>query len=477
MSPHVRRSTTTALAACALLGGALGAASAPAGAATVKRQTVSFFGEPLSLFTYTAADGEANRLSVSQSARGYLFRDAGAPVNAGRGCLRVSAHAARCPVPAKWIITLNVLTGDGDDRVAFGPGRVELPGQEVDVYVLAGTGNDVVRGPRSGNDFRRYGGGPGADVLAAGGPDGANLEGGPGRDRLIGGAGGDSLDGDADLAAPDDDGIAALVPAREGERDTLIGGGGVDTALFQGRPRPVTVDLATGRGGEPGEGDRLSSVENVTGGAAANVLRGDGGPNVLRGSNDQTVSDLLVGRGGDDVLDGTYSDEDPLRSRDRMSGGAGDDRLLVPGPGSRCGAGRDTVRTGLGNSFALAPADCELQRRWAGPQQPFALDLARLRAGGGRPRAGVVVERRAATWVRVVVHLPAEGGDGAVAAVGRAFVPAGAGPRLARVLLRPRAGHRLLRGRKYDVEVALNRRPVFPPANLYWLETFRARMG
>jgi Ca2+-binding RTX toxin-like protein len=477
MTPLVRRSTTALAAACALLGVSLAGAVASAGAASVKRQTADFYGEPLSLFTYTAAPGEANRLTITQGARGYVFRDSGAPVSAGRGCVKLSAHAARCPVPSKWIITLNVLTGDRDDRVAFGPGPVELPGQEVDVYVLAGDGADVVHGPRSGGDFRRYAGGAGADLLTAGGTDGTNLEGGSGRDRLVGGPGADDLDGDADLRAPGSDGVAALVRSTKGERDTLAGGPGQDTALYQGRPRPVSVDLQRHRGGEAGEADRLTSIEDVTGGVAANDLRADAGPNVLKGSPDQAVRDTLVGRGGDDVLDGTYSDPDPTRSRDRMSGGTGADRLITPGPGSRCGSGRDTLRTGIGNSFALAPADCELERRFAAPTQPFALDLTRLRIRGGRVHAAVLVERPAATWVRVVVHLPSDDADGPVAASGRVFVPAGTGPRLADLVLTPRGGHRLHRGRKYDVEVNVNRKPLFPPANLNWIETLRARMG
>jgi Ca2+-binding RTX toxin-like protein len=60
----------------------------------------------------------------------------------------------------------------------------------------------------------------------------------------------------------------------------------------------VVVDLRTGYARYDG-GDRLVGIENATGSAYGDILRGDDGPNVLAGG---PGDDTLQGNGGDDTL-------------------------------------------------------------------------------------------------------------------------------------------------------------------------------
>lgn len=101
--------------------------------------------------------------------------------------------------------------------------------------------------------------------------------------ELIGGRGDDYIEG-------------------RGGADVIDGGQGNDTAGYTQSGTGVDVDLtrATQLYGDA-QGDRLTSIENVTGSAFDDVLRGDSGANVLTGG---AGNDVLEGRGGADVLDG-----------------------------------------------------------------------------------------------------------------------------------------------------------------------------
>src|SRR4029453_9489491 len=115
----------------------------------------------------------------------------------------------------------------------------------------------------------------------------ATLLGGAGTDTLTGGPGNDSLDG----------GTGA---------DVLTGGGGIDLADYATRTAFVNVSLLTGSGGEFGEGDTLSGIENLRGGSSgADILVGDDGPKVLYGCS----GGILDGQGGNDTLSGSSSGE------------------------------------------------------------------------------------------------------------------------------------------------------------------------
>ncbi len=87
-----------------------------------------------------------------------------------------------------------------------------------------------------------------------------------------------------------------------GGADILDGGTGIDTATYVSSTMGVDVDMkrATQVGGDA-QGDMFKSIENVTGSAFADVLRGDDTFNFIQGGKS---NDVLEGRGGADILDG-----------------------------------------------------------------------------------------------------------------------------------------------------------------------------
>jgi len=145
-----------------------------------------------------------------------------------------------------------------------------LNGNAVANVIYGNAGNDSVFG-RDGDDSLY--GGAGDDVLY--GDAGADkLYGGDGNDMLFGGTGADVLDG----------------------------GAGIDVARYSNATAGVMVDLLV-QSANAGEaaGDTLISIENLTGSAFNDILRGDGGANLLSGG---AGVDTLEGRDGDDILDG-----------------------------------------------------------------------------------------------------------------------------------------------------------------------------
>ena len=83
-----------------------------------------------------------------------------------------------------------------------------------------------------------------------------------------------------------------------GGRDYIDGGTGIDTISYHWSGAYVEVDLmrATQRNGDA-SGDVLVNIENVTGSARNDLIRGDNSANVLNGLGGQ---DTLTGRGGSD---------------------------------------------------------------------------------------------------------------------------------------------------------------------------------
>ncbi|MEM7507866.1 MAG: M10 family metallopeptidase C-terminal domain-containing protein [Pseudomonadota bacterium] len=151
-------------------------------------------------------------------------------------------------------------------------------------------------------------GGSGDDLLT--GNDVAN--------RLSGGAGHDTLDG----GAGDD-----LLLGGDGH-DLLRGGAGVDTASYADATVRINADLA-GMTALKGlaEGDSYSGIENLTGGRGNDMLRGDGGENLIAGGDG---SDRLYGRAGADTLLGEAG-VDRLYGNggaDTLIGGDGNDRFI-----------------------------------------------------------------------------------------------------------------------------------------------------
>jgi Bacterial Ig domain/Cadherin-like domain/Putative Ig domain/RTX calcium-binding nonapeptide repeat (4 copies)/Bacterial cadherin-like domain len=146
-------------------------------------------------------------------------------------------------------------------------GNDNLTGAGLDDTLIGGLGTDTLSG-LAGNDTLR--GGDGKDTL----------NGGDGNDLLIGGAGNDSL----------------------------TGGNGIDTVDYSDRTSGGTVNLATGQAKFGSESNTLVTVENVLGGAGADIITGTAAANVLNGGggNDTITggagNDTIVGGAGTDIL-------------------------------------------------------------------------------------------------------------------------------------------------------------------------------
>ncbi|HEY6887594.1 MAG TPA: calcium-binding protein, partial [Solirubrobacter sp.] len=115
----------------------------------------------------------------------------------------------------------------------------------------------------------------------------------------------------------------------------IDGGAGEDLTTYTSATGPVTVDLTAGTGGQAGEHDVLSGIEDVTVGG---TLIGDEGPNFLTGSGG---GDVISGNGGDDTLVGEAGS-------DTLGGGAGDDRVYGDTTFGD-GAGTDALDGGPGD--------------------------------------------------------------------------------------------------------------------------------
>jgi Ca2+-binding RTX toxin-like protein len=180
----------------------------------------------------------------------------------------------------------NIDGGEGEDRAGY-----LLSGASIAVNLATGTvsGGDAQGDTLTGVEDVE--GSQFSDRIA--GDANANiLFGRFGEDTLNGGGGADTLLGDSD-----DDVLTGGAGA-----DRLDGGAGVDRASYAGSSAAVTVNLALGTGlGGQAAGDRLISIEELTGSSFDDVLTGSGGNDTLRGGSG---NDLLFGNGGADVLNG-----------------------------------------------------------------------------------------------------------------------------------------------------------------------------
>ena len=116
--------------------------------------------------------------------------------------------------------------------------------------------------------------------------------------------------------------------------DTLIGGTGLDIAVYTDAAAGVTLDLATGGTSGEAAGDTFSSIEWVFGSDFDDDITGD------------SAANRLEGRVGDDTLDGGAGN-------DRLLGGDGND-FIMGGDGVDTifgGEGSDTLEGGAGNDF------------------------------------------------------------------------------------------------------------------------------
>jgi Ca2+-binding RTX toxin-like protein len=196
---------------------------------------------------------------------------------------------------------------------------------------LIGTVNrDIVIGTSGANALQGNSGND--DLYGAAGAD--RLSGNDGDDFIYGGAGNDTLDG----------GLG---------NDRLDGGADVDTVNYSAAGSALYIDLRVATQANTGGlgTDVLSTIENVIGGAFADVLIGSTGANTLYGG---AGADALVTVEGDDFAYGGAGD-------DYIAGREGNDTLFGDNDNDVIdgGAGLDTLRGEAGDDYIIGGADAD----------------------------------------------------------------------------------------------------------------------
>ncbi|WP_163833605.1 hypothetical protein [Spartinivicinus ruber] len=245
-------------------------------------------------------EGSANQHLLVKSKDGVLFALSGDAATAGQFTPIViernqSVNAQTISLTEGNWQSVRTVTGSltQSNQITGNQQNNQLTGGQLSDTLLGNNGNDVLKG-LAGDD--RLHGGEGEDQLV----------GGSGHDHLFGNEGNDVLYG----------GLGA---------DKLSGGSGNDTVLYAGDVATQTgvhVDLEKGEGFHAdATDDVLNDIENITGSAYADQLKGDHQANILRG---EAGNDVLLGRGGNDILIGG-------RGRDAIDGGEGFDTAIYDG--------------------------------------------------------------------------------------------------------------------------------------------------
>jgi Ca2+-binding RTX toxin-like protein len=265
----------------------------------------------------------------------------------------VSGHASAHGSSNDYLFQIENLVGTNYDDVLTGGDFVTTGVTDVDNALSGGAGNDTISG-LGGNDT--ISGGAGADHLDGGagidtldyssslagvtvtlmngaaakvsGGDavgdvavnfesvtgssasGNTLTGDNGNNVLIGGDFIDNLSG----GNGDDTLIGGAGP------DTLTGGAGNDTASYVNSSFGVDVELGvngTASAAFSSDGDKILSVENLTGSGFGDFLVGNNLANVLNGG---AGDDIITGGAGDDVIEGGAGN-------DTLTGGGGNDTV------------------------------------------------------------------------------------------------------------------------------------------------------
>ncbi len=237
--------------------------------------------------------------------------------------------------------------------------------------LVGAAGDDTILGNGGGDNIS---GGAGNDLLGAG-PEGGNVDGEAGDDVLIA-----SLDG-----------------------GNLLGGTGNDTASFRDFTSGVTVRLSVG--------NTVFEMENLSGSSFDDALFGDGGVNILSGTDGD---DTLEGGAGGDALNGdagfdiaSYAGSSAAVVVNLASGVSGGDAAgdVLSGVEGAIGSAFDDVLRGEGGANRLTGG--------AGNDDLIGLAGADTLVGGD----GFDVAHYAASGVGVTVSLVAgtvgTGGDAA----------------------------------------------------------------
>ncbi|GAB3953716.1 hypothetical protein GCM10029976_094440 [Kribbella albertanoniae] len=359
----------------------------------------------LGMLTVRAQPGRVNSISVTQQLNRLIIHDSRDTVRASATCDAVDPQTVVCPARAIFQVVIDA--GDLNDEITFDAadefevltGRlIGGPGDDVLVlgpnattgHLFGGQGNDVLKGGRAsdfleggagadeftggdGVDFADYRsretpivvsidniqddgaagerdnvhtdvenviGGSSDDVLAGSHSDN-NLDGGPGRDRLFGDLGDDALTGglgsDSLNGGPGSDELFGA----EGD-DFLEGGSGTDSDFFEGGDGTDSVSYS-------GRPDDITADNN-------GQFDDGGGAGTEKDNVRQTVEAIHGGDGNDRLR---IAAPDSAVVGNALTGGAGDDRLIV-----RDGGPRDIADGGPGTNSCIIdpedkPVDCD----------------------------------------------------------------------------------------------------------------------
>lgn len=347
--------------------------------------------------------------------------DQGTPPRSAERTFRVTVRPQGVE-PQPWTLDLNTLPvgnnrvmdsitieGIGDNVVVSLNGRVLLQSpptsltlirilgsNDRDEVLVAGNGLSVpVRiDGRGGDDRFTVREGTGANVV---------LEGGTGRDTLVG----PNQVNTWRITATNAGRLGAiaftnvenltggrladhfLLSSNIGVAGILDGQGGVDTLDYSAYAQVARVSVNLARGTATRIG-LVREIENVVGGAGADIILGNRFDNVLRGGGG---NDILRGYEGNDILIGD-------QGRDHLDGGGGRD-LLIGGSDADTqlgGAGEDLLIAGTTAHDTNLDALLTLLAEWRRTNLPgttrerFDLRAARLRSGVGTDSAVRLVE-------------------------------------------------------------------------------------
>jgi Ca2+-binding RTX toxin-like protein len=279
-------------------------------------------------------------------------------------------------------LDVDLVSSAGRAEVFSDSGMVYLPASVTIENVTGGEARDVIRGNDASNRFCGQGGND--DLVGNGNDD--ELFGGLGADAFRGGLGNDVLKGGPnpdtcpveDLSVIDGDDVY-LFEDGWGE-DSITDAAGTDRLFFGELTLPVTVDLAASDTGVEVSSDihtvdwpSTVSIENATGGSAADVLRGDGSDNTLNGLGG---GDEMYGEGGNDTLYGRDGNDIT------MYGGPGADKVYGDHPNFPAETGDDTIDVADGDPGDTV--DC-------GPGTD-TVDVDAIYGSGGAQRLDTVVK-------------------------------------------------------------------------------------
>jgi Ca2+-binding RTX toxin-like protein len=297
----------------------------------------------------------------------FLFPSATSPAAVlapGSGC-QTQGTGLTCAFASADNRTVTANLGDGADLfIVLGTALPSPP----DAVIDGGAGNDDLRGG-PGPDL--IDGGPDADVLRGGaGQVDDVLEGGEGKDELVGDSGGvDTLRGEGG-----DDVFRALSNFPDFfPGDQFDGGPGVDVADYSARAgavflRTSNTNFTPPNDGAGAEGDDLDAVETMIGGAGADTLEVETGPQLVisPGPSPPVFTPILFtlrGNGGADTLrivGRPRTAMDPGPGRDVVTGGEGEDSIFSrDGEPDKisCGGALDRVASDLKD--VAVSVDCE----------------------------------------------------------------------------------------------------------------------